>query len=279
MQSTVLLAGLLVAAGYADGLNCAVGAGGVPEPPAEWIGWKYTWQDDRFNHWLSWLQFHCVKNFTVTGFEMVDTPPHIHAKLEKALLDGMAHSEKYPKEGAVNIIVDHGNEPDLIYPGDLVRETHNSAEMIQLHEDWCGVPLTPTAAFGFRVYRRGNVLKKHVDRVETHIISSIVHIGREVDEPWHLMILDNDGVPTAVELKPGKMLFYESARLMHWREARLQGTWYASLFQHYKPVDWPLTHDEVVTHLPDNWNKGCTTDDSAIAQDAELPVEDHSEEL
>ena len=99
--------------------------------------------------------------------------------------------------------------------------------MIQLHEDWCGVPLTPTAAFGFRVYRRGNVLKKHVDRVETHIISSIVHIGREVDEPWHLMILDNDGVPTAVELKPGKMLFYESVRLTqtHYPRRHLFNSW------------------------------------------------------
>ena len=85
---------------------------------------------------------------------------------------------RFPKEGYVNILVDHGNEPDLIYPGDLVREMHHDPEMIKLHEDWAGVPLEPTAAFGFRVYRRGNVLKKHVDRVESHIISSIVHIGQ-----------------------------------------------------------------------------------------------------
>ena len=46
----------VAAVGYAEGgdavLNCAVGDG-VPQPPADWIGWKYTWQDDRFNHWLS----------------------------------------------------------------------------------------------------------------------------------------------------------------------------------------------------------------------------------
>lgn len=82
---------------------------------------------------------------------------------------------------------------------------------------------------------------------------------------------------------PGKMLFYESARLMHWREKRLNGEWYASLFQHYRPVGWPLTHDEVVSHLPGDWSRGCTTDKEAEAQDAELTKADkddsHAEEL
>lgn len=46
----------------------------VPEPPLDWEGNKYKWRDDRFNLWLSHLQFHNVPNFTEVGFGLVDMP-------------------------------------------------------------------------------------------------------------------------------------------------------------------------------------------------------------
>lgn len=55
MVNKMLLTAVLLSISFGHGDSeklCAVGVN-VPEPPADWIGWKYTWQDDRFNHWLS----------------------------------------------------------------------------------------------------------------------------------------------------------------------------------------------------------------------------------
>ena len=49
------------------------------------------------------------------------------------------------------------------------------------------------------------------------MISAIVHVGRDLDEPWPIVIVDNNGIPQEVDIPPGKIMFYESARLMHWR--------------------------------------------------------------
>lgn len=41
------------------------------------------------------------------------------------------------------------------------------------------------------------------------------------------------------------MLFYESAKCLHGRPRPLRGSYYASVFVHYKPVDWDLTSLDV----------------------------------
>ena len=52
----------------------------------------------------------------------------------------------------------------------------------------------------------------------------------------------------------------------------MHGKYYASLFQHYKPLDWSVTHEDIVKHLPADWARGTTKDAAAIAPDAELPA-------
>jgi hypothetical protein len=37
-------------------------------------------------------------------------------------------------------------------------------------------------------------------------------------------------------------------------------------------VDWGVTHDDIVKHLPHDWAKGTTKDEAAISPDAELPA-------
>ena len=36
-----------------------------------------------------------------------------------------------------------------------------------------------------------------------------MHVGRKVDKPWLIHILDNTGKVHAVDIQPGEMLFYE----------------------------------------------------------------------
>jgi hypothetical protein len=40
-----------------------------------------------------------------------------------------------------------------------------------LVEGWVGEPLIFTSFYGIRVYHRGNHLRMHVDRLETHVYS------------------------------------------------------------------------------------------------------------
>jgi hypothetical protein len=67
-----------------------------------------------------------------------------------------------------------------------------------------------------RAYRRGASLAFHADRVDTHIISGILHVDHQYDDPehgtWPIEIEGHDGQRHAVELKPGQMLLYESAK-------------------------------------------------------------------
>ena len=58
-------------------------------------------------------------------------------------------------------------------------------------------------------------LKMHRDRPHTHIISVIINVDQEVNQPWPLVLEDNFYRQHHVLLKPGDMLFYEGARLIH----------------------------------------------------------------
>jgi hypothetical protein len=80
----------------------------------------------------------------------------------------------------------------------------------------------------------------HVDRSDTHIISSILHIDHKYDnddEGWPIEIEDYNGKTHAVDLKPGQMLHYESAKCFHGRPKVLKGKYYASIFIHYRPAE------------------------------------------
>jgi prolyl 4-hydroxylase len=57
-----------------------------------------------------------------------------------------------------------------------------------------------------------------------------------MDKDWPLEIMDNNGMYHYVTMKPGEMLFYESAKALHGRPAPLQGDGYSNVFIHFKPT-------------------------------------------
>ncbi len=63
-----------------------------------------------------------------------------------------------------------------------------------------------------RRYERGATLTAHIDQQETHVISAILNIAQDVDEPWPLEIMDWNEERHKVFLQPGDMIWYESAR-------------------------------------------------------------------
>lgn len=175
-------------------------------------------------------------SFTETGFEKVKTPPAIHRALRAVYDERVATGTP---ESIDEIFLPTG-APDFVYIDDVKAQFQLALQ--QIHEDWSGVELVPTAAYGLRVYRAGHTLIPHTDVLTTHVISSIVHIAHDTVEPWPLWITDLQGNEHYVELDEGEMLLYESARCPHARPVPLNGTAYCSLFLHYRPVDWNVTY-------------------------------------
>jgi hypothetical protein len=149
-------------------------------------------------------------------------------------------------------------------------------ELLPLHEAWAGIPLIPSIAYGLRVYRNGSSLNMHVDRRETHIISSILHVDHDHEEGtrgWPIVIEDFQGNTNEIYLESGDMLLYESSKCFHGRPTKIDGSWYASLFLHYYPLNWDantVTND-IHYRIPPSWmyteDSGTTTD-----QEEELVV-------
>jgi prolyl 4-hydroxylase len=104
-------------------------------------------------------------------------------------------------------------------------------------ENWSQIQLEPTFVYGIREYKEGAILVPHRDRDETHIVSAIINIDKEVREDWPLVIEDHNQKKHEVFLDPGEVLFYESAKLLHGRPYPLKGKSYANIFCHYKPLN------------------------------------------
>jgi hypothetical protein len=205
-----------------------------------------------------------VKNYTERGWAVVECPPEVYQKLYKAFhrkFDSGARSY----EGTVDQI--HCEKPD----GDTNSPCAGSrrswfvntglndevlADLKPIHEEWSQVDLIPSIAYGLRVYQNGSSLTMHVDRVETHVVSSILHVDRDYggQEPWPIVIEGVDGNIAEVDLKPGQMLLYESAKCTHGRPRTFRGNWYTSLFIHYRPEKYALRpHKDRIAEVPESW--------------------------
>jgi hypothetical protein len=53
-----------------------------------------------------------------------------------------------------------------------------------------------------------------------------------------------------VDIPPGKLFFYESAKLSHGRPSTLDGEFYAHIFVHFRPVGWSYKNADRVYAVP-----------------------------
>ena len=127
---------------------------------------------------------------------------------------------------------------------EMVRKT---AEVMKpLIEEWSNVSLEMTSLYGIREYYTGNILRNHVDKVRTHVLSVILQIDKDLggQPDWELEIIGFDGLRKNVTLQPGEYLFYESAALVHGRPFPYKGNIFANIFLHYRPQHgWKWTKD------------------------------------
>jgi hypothetical protein len=96
-----------------------------------------------------------------------------------------------------------------------------------LMEKETGLKLIETYSYA-RVYKKGDVLKKHVDR-DSCTISTTLNLAGDA---WPIFLRDKNNKKIKVDLKPGDMLIYKGCELEHWRE-EFKGTKCIQAFFHY----------------------------------------------
>ena len=72
--------------------------------------------------------------------------------------------------------------------------------------------LESTGLSGIRTYQNGATIAEHVDLANTNVISALINIDQDVEEPWPFEIRDHQGILHAMHMKPGDVIIYESSR-------------------------------------------------------------------
>lgn len=190
------------------------------------------WHEKRMG--LNFVQPQIVRPVTEAGFENRRLPDDTYAWLK----------EWYKEQQRVIEIQEGGAGPCMnqhVAPTAITHLTPHykdklSEELQDVLEEWYGGQLLLTSIYGVRKYNNGSVLRMHVDTVDTHVVSAIINVDQEVDVDWPLKILDHDGMEHDVIMRPGDMLLYESAKLLHGRPDTFVGSHYDNIFIHYKPT-------------------------------------------
>jgi len=122
-----------------------------------------------------------------------------------------------------------------------------------------GLKLTPAYTFA-RIYKNGDVLKRHKDRFSCEISTTMNLAG----DPWSIYLSPNEnvGIPDGkkitveskakgikVDLKPGDMLVYSGCELEHWRN-KFKGTECIQVFLHYNNRKTPGAKDNMFDRRP-----------------------------
>ena len=145
-----------------------------------------------------------------------------------------------------NIIGNYENEEEQI-PNTYSQYGNMAMETLMLKiqpvmEKTTGLKLYPAYTYA-RIYKKGDVLKRHKDRFSCEI-STTMNLGGDdwplylepdsskggVKEGGEYVSENTKGV--RVDLKPGDMLIYSGCELEHWREA-FEGEDCVQVFLHY----------------------------------------------
>jgi hypothetical protein len=152
--------------------------------------------------------------------------------LESLLVDPLlTFAYKYAKMKAITRQMRLGDEQ---VPGALTSYADSFMEILldemRPHLELAtGLQLFPTYSY-FRIYKNGDVLKKHKDRAACEI-SATLTLGSDSSTQWPIYLETPEG-DVEVKLKAGDALIYRGCEIPHWREA-FHGTQQTQVFLHY----------------------------------------------
>ena len=123
-----------------------------------------------------------------------------------------------------------------------------------------GLELIPTYSYA-RLYKKGDILKRHKDRPSCEI-STTLNLGGDnwdifLDPTGTNNVIDEDknihkpNAPKGIKisLKPGDMLIYSGCELEHWREP-FQGNLCGQVFLHYNHANGPYAKTNLYDKRP-----------------------------
>ena len=114
-------------------------------------------------------------------------------------------------------------------------------------EKTTGLKLTPAYTFA-RIYKHGDVLKRHKDRFSCEISTTMNLAG----DPWAIYLEPSgkEGLKgIKVDLKPGDMLVYSGCELEHWRN-KFKGKEHIQVFLHYNNRKTPGAKENMFDRRP-----------------------------
>jgi hypothetical protein len=129
---------------------------------------------------------------------------------------------------------------------DIAMETL-LVKLLPLMEEATSLPLSPNYSFA-RIYKKGDILKRHVDRFSCEI-STTLNLG---GDPWPIYLepsgkKNKKGIK--INLKQGDLLIYRGNELEHWRDA-FKGENCAQVFLHYNNLNTPKAKDNLFDKRP-----------------------------
>lgn len=231
------------------------------------VGWavtsqtvRYSYHQDLYDRYLNECQKydHChqgevfrlyrnthqppsIYNYTTTGFAKMPAPPPVWKLLHDFWLENKHAQVRENSELNTPSNFLFQSSPDIV---SLLNRTLGGTKALRQRiwqaarpvlEEWSGQRLAPSSVYGIRVYNRHAMLHPHVDRTNL-VLSAIINIEQNVDEPWPLEIYDHQGMAHNITLEPGEMVLYESASCIHGRPYPLQGSFYANAFLHFETI-------------------------------------------
>lgn len=187
-----------------------------------------------------------LPRFASTPFRLLATPQCLQNALEdeykamsfEPVQEDARLDPSFEAEVISGISSVRSKTPDLRYsPMSAELMTLAYDQLTPLMEQWVGQPLERSWGYGVRSYGPGSWLHMHRDRVDTHVVSCIVHVADQSNQPWPLDFIDHEAVHHRVLFKPGSMLFYESL-CPHGRASEFEGEFYRNMYFHWRPKDW-----------------------------------------
>jgi len=97
-----------------------------------------------------------------------------------------------------------------------------------------GRELLPTYTYA-RIYRNGEILKKHKDRPSCEI-SATMTLGFKSKSVWPIFF--DEESETLVDIQVGEMAVYKGCEVLHWRP-KFKGEWQVQVFFHYVDANGP----------------------------------------
>ena len=188
--------------------------------------------------------------------DIVYTYLQISAEADYWMLTNQATHER-------NMLV--GNFKDQQVPGSYAKYADRLMEtllvkVIPIMKAKTELNLIPTYSYT-RLYRKGNILKRHKDRPSCEI-STTLNLGGDnwdifLDPTGTNNVIDeykNIHKPNApkgikISLKPGDMLIYSGCELEHWREP-FQGNLCGQVFLHYNHANGPYAKTNLYDKRP-----------------------------